>query len=138
MSSLFNLARHGYEDIVSGIIRPTRSQYPLSLLGPSVFEIEGREFQRTDFALLNQKSQRLYCSFWEPTAKSRTAALLPCVIYLHGNSSSRAEALMQLSQVLALGCCYVAFDCAGSGISDGEYVSLGAFEKEDLKVNKTY
>jgi alpha/beta superfamily hydrolase len=52
---------------------------------------------------------------------------------MHGNSSARVEALTQLSLVLSLGAQLVSFDFTGSGKSDGEYVSLGAFEKDDLK-----
>ena len=31
-----------------------------------------------------------------------------------------------------------AFDFSGSGRSDGEYVSLGFFEREDLKVGESF
>jgi pimeloyl-ACP methyl ester carboxylesterase len=67
---------------------------------------------------------------WEPVEKPNE--ILPCVIYMHGNSSARVEALPQLSLVLSLGATLVAFDFAGSGRSEGEYVSLGYFEKDDL------
>jgi alpha/beta superfamily hydrolase len=53
---------------------------------------------------------------------------------MHGNSSSRLEALSALSLVLSLGATLLAFDFAGSGRSEGEYVSLGEFEKDDLQV----
>ena len=57
---------------------------------------------------------------------------LPCVIYLHGNSSARPEAVSVLTLVLSLGATLCAFDCSGSGMSDGEYVSLGFWERDDL------
>lgn len=53
---------------------------------------------------------------------------------MHGNSSARVEALPQLSLALSLGATLVAFDFAGSGRSGGEYVSLGYYERDDLKV----
>jgi pimeloyl-ACP methyl ester carboxylesterase len=58
--------------------------------------------------------------------------MLPCVIYLHGNCSSRLEALDVLEVLLPLHVTVFAFDFAGSGLSDGEYISLGWFEREDL------
>ena len=58
---------------------------------------------------------------------------VPCMIYMHGNSSARVEAIPQLSLCLSLGICLLAFDFAGSGMSDGEYVSLGYYEKDDLE-----
>jgi len=51
---------------------------------------------------------------------------------MHGNSSARVEAIGILSYVLSLGISLFTFDFAGSGQSDGEFVSLGHFEKEDL------
>ena len=51
---------------------------------------------------------------------------------MHGNSSARVEAIPQLSLCLAIGATMFAFDFTGSGKSEGDYVSLGFFEKEDL------
>lgn len=55
-------------------------------------------------------------------------------MYMHGNSSARVEALPQLSLALSLGATLVSFDFAGSGKSGGEHVSLGYYERDDLKV----
>jgi len=52
---------------------------------------------------------------------------------MHGNSSARLEAISQLSLVLALGATIITFDFTGSGLSEGDYVSLGYFEKDDLQ-----
>ena len=51
---------------------------------------------------------------------------------MHGNASARVEVLPQLTVLLALGVAVFAFDFAGSGKSDGEHVTLGYFEREDL------
>lgn len=48
--------------------------------------------------------------------------------------ANRVEALPQLSLALTLGATLVAFDFAGSGKSGGEHVSLGYYERDDLKV----
>ena len=57
---------------------------------------------------------------------------IPVVIYMHGNASARVEVLPQLSHLLSMGISVFSFDFAGSGKSDGDYVSLGYFEQEDL------
>ena len=80
-----------------------------------------------------QLQLRYVASHWQPRGWRR-ADQLPCVVYMHGNSSARVEALPQLSLALSLGATLVAFDFAGSGRSGGEYVSLGYYERDDLKV----
>ena len=58
----------------------------------------------------------------------------PCVVYLHGNASCRAEALQVISAVLATGASLFAFDFAGCGQSEGEYISLGWHEQDDVQL----
>ena len=128
--SYWQMAQEGYETTVKAIIRPPRSRYSPSHLGPRRFYFFDKEVERIDLTLVNNQGQNIACSHWrhvEPMAPQ-----VPCVIYLHGNSSSRIESLGQLSTVLRMGCSFFAFDTAGSGLSDGEYVSLGFFEREDL------
>ena len=46
--------------------------------------------------------------------------------------NSQLEVIPQLSYLISLGLAVFAFDFAGSGKSDGDYVSLGYYEREDL------
>jgi alpha/beta superfamily hydrolase len=52
---------------------------------------------------------------------------------MHGNSSARVEAIPEIASIISIGARLLAFDFSGSGLSDGEYVSLGFFEKDDLQ-----
>ncbi len=131
-SSYYKMIKDSYQALVHAIIRPPRSKYETSQLGPVKFLFCGKHFQRTDFELINPRGMTVKCTLWEPVPEDRQCETIPCVIYMHGNSSSRLEALSALSVVLSIGACLFAFDFAGSGQSDGEYVSLGAFEKDDL------
>jgi hypothetical protein len=132
--SYWQMIKQGYQELVNAIIRPPRCKYETSQLGPKSFEYLGKSFHRIDFELNNPRGLKIVCSMWEPTPECRPNPVLPCVIYMHGNSSARLEALSQLSLVLSLGATMVSFDFAGSGRSEGDYVSLGAFEKDDLQV----
>lgn len=134
--SYYTLIKNSYQALVNAIIRPPRSTYDLSQLGPTKFQFCGRNIQRTDFNLMNPRNLTFRCSLWEPIEKDRPAPILPCVIYMHGNSSSRLEGLSALSVILSLGATLLAFDFSGSGLSEGEYVSLGAYEKDDLQVRR--
>eukprot|EP01126_Amoeba_proteus_P067461 TRINITY_DN9970_c0_g1_i1.p1 TRINITY_DN9970_c0_g1~~TRINITY_DN9970_c0_g1_i1.p1 ORF type:complete len:212 (-),score=41.32 TRINITY_DN9970_c0_g1_i1:260-895(-) len=57
---------------------------------------------------------------------------MPVVIYCHGNAGCRLDAREACHLLLPMGISVVSFDFAGSGLSEGEYVSLGYFEQEDL------
>ena len=72
------------------------------------------------------------CWIWEPFDKERESSLLPCVIYLHGNSSSRCEAYQEISYLLIKNMTVFSFDFCGCGQSEGDYISLGYYEKEDV------
>lgn len=124
------MAKTGYQELVNAIIRPPRAQYREEHLGPPAFSFLGKRFTRTDFTLMTKRGLSLQCSHWEPV--ERTAVRIPVVIYMHGNASARVEALPQLTVLLALGVAVFAFDFAGSGKSDGDHVTLGHFEREDL------
>jgi pimeloyl-ACP methyl ester carboxylesterase len=102
----------------------------METLGPPAFNFCGKRFTRTDFTLRTKRGYNLECSHWEPVERSTDR--IPVVIYMHGNSSARVEVIPQLSYLLSLGVAVFAFDFAGSGKSDGDYVSLGYYEREDL------
>jgi fermentation-respiration switch protein FrsA (DUF1100 family) len=102
----------------------------MEALGPPAFTFCGKRFTRTDFTLRTKRGYNLECSHWEPV--ERITDRIPVVIYMHGNSSARVEVLPQLSYLLSMGVAVFSFDFAGSGKSDGEYVSLGYYEREDL------
>jgi len=59
---------------------------------------------------------------------------MPVLIYLHGNSSSRLEGLKNATELFKRNINLFVFDFAGCGRSEGEYISLGWNEKEDLKI----
>jgi len=129
--SYWQLVRGGYNDLVNAIIRPPRAEYDMGVLGPEVFTVDGRVFTRQDIELVNKRGLKLACSHWKP--KDQTGAK-PCMVYLHGNASCRAEALECLPLILSSGLTLFALDFAGSGMSEGEYISLGWFEREDVQV----
>ncbi|CAK9099596.1 unnamed protein product, partial [Durusdinium trenchii] len=117
------------------IIRPPRVIYDETDLGPTEFVAGGVRATRRDFKLRTHRGVLLSCSFFAPSQDGKAEIQrFPVVIYLHGNSSSRLEACnlvgALISQRIALFC----FDAAGCGQSEGEYVSLGWHERDDLAV----
>ncbi|CBZ28718.1 conserved hypothetical protein [Leishmania mexicana MHOM/GT/2001/U1103] len=112
------------------IIRPPRSTYEIDDLGPDVFRIGDdctERFMRHDFELENMRGLRFQCSWFKPYPARR----VPCVVYCHANCGGRydgLEALFLLREGFSLFC----FDFCGSGMSEGEYISLGFYERQDL------
>ena len=126
------MAKMGYQECVNAIIRPPRAHsYKEETLGPQVFNYCGRTFARSDLYITNERDMKMKCSHWIDV--DTPADKVPCVIYMHGNSSARLEVIPQLSYLLSLGVSVFSFDFAGSGKSDGDYVSLGFYERDDLQ-----
>lgn len=124
--------KKGYEELWKAIIRPPRDIYDPLDLGPAEFQIQNNTFQRSDIDLYNPKGLKLSCSHFEPILEERVTEKLPCVIYLHGNSSSRLEALTATRVLLPVNITVFCLDTSGSGLSEGEFISLGWHEKDDL------
>ena len=133
MSLLKSLFGGSYEDLWKAVIRPNRDEYKEEDLGPEKFKINQKYYKRTDFSITNKRGLKLVCSFWEPFDEEREYTRLPCVIYLHGNSSSRCEAVAEIKYLLPLNITVFAFDFSGCGKSQGEYISLGWYEREDVE-----
>eukprot|EP00929_Paragymnodinium_shiwhaense_P002116 TRINITY_DN102307_c0_g1_i1.p1 TRINITY_DN102307_c0_g1~~TRINITY_DN102307_c0_g1_i1.p1 ORF type:complete len:421 (+),score=52.17 TRINITY_DN102307_c0_g1_i1:82-1263(+) len=127
-----------YAELWKAIIRPPRDCYEAKDLGPTVFTIEDRTYQRTDLSLKNPRGFTLVCSHFEPIPTERLAEKLPCVVYLHGNCSSRLEAVSTLPVLLPFNITVFCLDFSGSGLSGGEYLSLGYYERDDLAVVVNY
>mmetsp|Transcript_100552 Transcript_100552/g.260277 ORF Transcript_100552/g.260277 Transcript_100552/m.260277 type:complete len:542 (-) Transcript_100552:43-1668(-) len=113
------------------VIRPPRDLYSPEELGPAKFRLGKRVYERRDLQLHSSRGT-LECSHFVP-AKSPEAKR-PCVVYLHGNCSSRLEAFDALPVLLPRDLTVFCLDLSGSGRSDAEYISLGYHEEKDLRV----
>eukprot|EP00927_Polykrikos_kofoidii_P056734 TRINITY_DN50810_c0_g1_i1.p1 TRINITY_DN50810_c0_g1~~TRINITY_DN50810_c0_g1_i1.p1 ORF type:complete len:703 (-),score=192.23 TRINITY_DN50810_c0_g1_i1:51-2159(-) len=144
MASFF---QKGLSDYLSGlwqpIIRPPRDEYTIHDLGPEKWSLNGKyEFEREDLRLRSPRGLVLECSHWRPVAGVYNAGCqpsrLPCVVYLHTSMGSRREPYeddqLILTALLVRGITVFAFDQSGSGLSGGEYISVGHYEEGDLRV----
>ena len=123
-----------YETLWKSIIRPPRDEYDLEQLGDKIFYHKGKTYIRHDYELINKRGYLIKCSFLENDIETRDSYLMPVVIYLHGNSSSRIEGFRNAPDLLKNGINVVMFDFAGCGLSEGEYISLGWYEKDDVRL----
>ncbi|PIN03596.1 putative alpha/beta hydrolase [Handroanthus impetiginosus] len=122
------------DQFINFVIRPPRADYnPEQYLWEKDFTLAGRKYKREDLELRNERGHILRCSHYVP-AQFPDDSPLPCVIYCHGNSGCRADANEAAVVLLPSNITVFTLDFSGSGLSDGDYVSLGWHEKSDLKV----
>ncbi|XP_048447328.1 uncharacterized protein LOC103963697 isoform X3 [Pyrus x bretschneideri] len=122
---------------INFVIRPPRAEYnPDQYLWES-FTLAGRAYKRQDLELTNARGHTLRCSHYLPSPFPDDVSL-PCVIYCHGNSGCRADANEAAVMLLPSNITVFTLDFSGSGLSDGNYVSLGWHERYDLKIVVSY
>ncbi|CAE8678396.1 unnamed protein product, partial [Polarella glacialis] len=115
------------------IIRPPRAAYNANALGPSEFLAGGVRAARRDIKIKTKRGLTLACSHFVPRQeRKKELRKFPVIIYLHGNSSSRLEAWNLVGTLISQNMSLFCFDAAGCGLSEGEYVSLGWHERDDL------
>ena len=107
-----------YETLWKLIIRPDKDNYKQSDLGNRIFSFKGKTYTRKDYNLISSEGYTMKCSFIELDYSERQKKIMPVILYLHGNSSSRLFVI----------------DFPGCGLSDGEFISLGYHESHDVKV----
>jgi len=123
-----------YDKLCNLIIRPPRFIYRVEELGENSFCFQNIIYQRTDVELSNKRGLKIQASHYHPKNQEEK---LPCVIYCHGNCGSRLDAI-EPSQCLLSFCTVFSLDFTGSGLSEGQWVSLGHFEKDDLSTAVSY
>jgi pimeloyl-ACP methyl ester carboxylesterase len=126
--------KFSYENCWKFIIRPPRDEYVLYELDFPFNLVENPDFIyiREDYTVLSKRGYLMECSFFRADLTKRIPYIRPVVIYLHRNSSSRIEGTKMALFLLNKGIDLFVFDFPGCGKSEGEYISLGYYEKEDV------
>ncbi|MCQ2815999.1 MAG: alpha/beta hydrolase [archaeon] len=123
-----------YDTLWKAIIRPPREKYEIGDLGEPNFTYHKIAYERTDYSLVNKRGYTLQCSFLQPPVNIRKDYIMPVVVYLHGNSSCRLEGLKSCQELLKSNINIFTFDFSGCGLSEGDYITLGWNEKDDVSV----
>ncbi|CAK9074091.1 unnamed protein product [Durusdinium trenchii] len=97
------------------------------------FRVGNVVVSRTNYEITNQRGHTLVCTLFEPeTRRPEQGDEKACVVFCHGNACCRLDGFMQVHCFLPLNIAVCCFDFSGSGMSGGEHVSLGFFERDDL------
>ncbi|WRX27198.1 Histidine phosphatase superfamily [Theobroma cacao] len=123
---------------LQGIVTPRLIITQTSICGKgNLHLLEGSTKDKIWRQLTNARGYMLRCSHYMPSPFPKETPL-PCVIYCHGNSGCRADANEAAVILLPSNITVFTLDFSGSGLSDGDYVSLGWHERDDLKIVVSY
>lgn len=120
------------------LISPERIDYSIDNLGPTIQAFETNNSFRKDFNFVNELGNKIECSIFipvSPTSKNLEKKTLdaPCVIYCHSQSGNRVEGMFLHEFCIENGYGLCVFDFNSCGKSEGEYVTLGWREQDDLE-----
>ena len=120
------------QQAVDAVIRPPRREYDLFTFPTLLKTTDGYQYQRYPINFVNNRNQKIVGSIYKDVSSDIMSGG-PCVIYLHGNASSQIEGLFLIPNLCQYGITVYLFDNAGCGQSEGDYISLGLFESEDVR-----
>jgi pimeloyl-ACP methyl ester carboxylesterase len=113
------------------IIRPPRATYDLADVGPVHFPGNEAPIPRIPIAFKNRNGHNLVGSVYI-SGSFYTEEQHLCVIYLHGNVGSQKEGRFIVPYLAPRGISVFCFDFSGSGLSGGDFVTLGSREHLDV------
>ncbi|EAR95469.2 alpha/beta fold hydrolase (macronuclear) [Tetrahymena thermophila SB210] len=130
------------ENKLAFIFKPKKYCYSVSELGYGKLNLDEmisprmmfqhQQVERTDFQVQNLRKEKLQCSIYSNNlVQSKSVA----VVYLHGNAGTRLDSVPAVKHIVSkLGVDLCSFDFSGCGRSEGDFVTLGIKEQDDLQV----
>lgn len=135
MALLCSLGICNLTDYENQIMRPRRNLYGLHDLGAPEFYLQDKLVSRFDFEQPNKKGQFLRGSVFNAMYDDKVDSV---VIFLHGNGGCRKDSIPLLEHLIAYSIAVCTFDFAGCGLSDGDFITLGYNERDDVDCIVTY
>ena len=115
---------------IKALCRPPRSSYPLNDI-PDTVSIDGYgSIHPKPVCFPNSRGYKIVGSLYQPNEVVDDPS---CVIYLHGNSSSQMEGIFLIPFFVPAGVSVLCFDFSGCGNSEGDFISLGLLEQDDVE-----
>lgn len=111
------------------LVCPFKLNYGLESLGPPTQMWENTTYDKIDGSIKNSRGNSLEYSFYQARGISHEKSFT--VIYLHSHGACRVEGyhLLKVCGIYSVSVCL--FDFAGCGHSEGEFISMGIYEKDD-------
>ncbi|OHT05459.1 Clan SC, family S33, methylesterase-like serine peptidase [Tritrichomonas foetus] len=119
---------------IEAVIRPPRRQYDLNSLPTTLYDnVNGKKYSRNPINFINQRNEKIVGSLYTESTRNVMEGG-PCVIYLHGNISSQQEGIFLVPNFCPYGVTVYLFDFSGCGESEGDHITLGFNESQDLEL----
>ena len=121
-----------YKELSNVLLKPNKISYdPERDLFESESLVKGVPVLRHDFEILNDDKFNVVCHLLYPETVDKDPINLVCFLHTRGGNALEGKFLVNamLPNVAVL-----LFNFAGSGLSEGEYVSLGMNETRDFKL----
>lgn len=119
------------DQAVDAIIRPPRRHYDVSKLPLYMDCGDNQNYIRHPLNFSNARDQKIVGSIYVMEGQDLMNGG-PCIIYMHGNASSQMEGQFLIPNFCPRGFAVYCFDFAGCGESDGDFISLGYYETQDV------
>lgn len=116
---------------VEMVVRPPRCEYSLTEITPVKWQRGEPPIPPVPVELRNRHGFKIVGSLYR-SMKFETEDVHHCVIYLHGNVGSQREGRTIVPWLVPNGVSVFCFDFTGSGNSEGQYITLGITETEDV------
>lgn len=118
-----------YSEAWKTMIAPPRFKYDKAMLGPRFQIRDNHHVQMDEFKIKNCDGFEIEGNVYFPTEAESTNF----VVYLHTRGGCRLEGLF-LEKVMLPKMGLVLFDFAGSGFSEGDFITLGVKEALDVRL----
>ena len=126
-----NVIKEQYEEVLEHFSRPIRQEYETSNIPNGVYA------ERLSIRIEVSDGIHIEGSYWKHPRNSKSSKR-PCLIYCHGMDENGGGNLLSVTPNLAIsfecGMDCFAYDARGAGKSEGQDVTYGWKEKEDLRM----
>lgn len=114
------------------LVCPFKLNYTPESLGPSIQMWGKTTYEKSDGRFTNSRGQAVLYSYYQPQGIDNESSFT--IVYLHSHGACRVEGyhLLRVCGIYGIGLCI--FDFAGCGHSEGDFISMGIYEKDDTLV----
>ena len=112
--------------LASMIIRPPRNTYEASFYPKDEYSYGGVTIRKEEFTILDHRGLKMPAIYFKVEKATST------VVYLHGNAGNKWEGSFYFRDICSRGINLLCYDASGCGNSEGDCLTLGWREANDL------